>query len=100
MSRTQLRPNWSPIEATGRGLQLVCSEAEHRKRPPSGGGDADGHVWSTKSRHRTSEGMVRYQRCPCGLWRVRLGQDRMLADHIGGASLAVAVRNQDEGREP
>jgi hypothetical protein len=28
------------------------------------------HVWHTRSRHRTSEGAVRYQYCHCGLWRV------------------------------
>ncbi|MEE6258498.1 hypothetical protein [Plantactinospora sonchi] len=36
--------------------------------------DTDGHVWRTRSRHRTSEGTVHYQYCHCGLWRVRAGQ--------------------------
>lgn len=27
------------------------------------------HQWSTASRHLTSEGLVTYQRCPCGRWR-------------------------------
>gem|GEM_PF-5494698 len=33
--------------------------------------DSDGHVWRTRSRHRTSEGVVSYQCCHCGLWRIR-----------------------------
>lgn len=28
------------------------------------------HQWSTVSRHLTSEGLVSYQRCPCGRWRM------------------------------
>lgn len=33
------------------------------------------HVWETQSRHRTSEGVVSYQRCSCtcGTWRVLVG---------------------------
>ncbi|GAA3233749.1 hypothetical protein GCM10017691_29610 [Pseudonocardia petroleophila] len=27
------------------------------------------HLWFTISRHLTSEGLVSYQRCPCGRWR-------------------------------
>ncbi|WDZ84202.1 hypothetical protein [Micromonospora cathayae] len=30
------------------------------------------HAWRTVSRHLTSEGQVRYQRCRCGRWRVVL----------------------------
>ncbi|RKR88660.1 hypothetical protein BDK92_2989 [Micromonospora pisi] len=30
----------------------------------------DGHVWHTRSRHRTSDGVVTYQSCHCGLWRL------------------------------
>ncbi|GAA4964645.1 hypothetical protein WHI96_02535 [Pseudonocardia tropica] len=33
------------------------------------------HEWETTSRHRTSDGVVRYQRCHCGTWRVRLERD-------------------------
>ena len=28
------------------------------------------HFWRTASRHSTSEGVVSYQRCACGRWRV------------------------------
>jgi hypothetical protein len=28
------------------------------------------HHWTPKSRHRTSEGAVRYEQCACGQWRV------------------------------
>lgn len=29
-----------------------------------------GHRWTTRSRHRTSQGMISYQFCGCGRWRV------------------------------
>ncbi|GAA0852420.1 hypothetical protein ACFQVD_28610 [Streptosporangium amethystogenes subsp. fukuiense] len=35
--------------------------------------DHDGHDWHTRSRHHTSEGLVRYQTCRCGTWRVLCG---------------------------
>ncbi|WP_203898494.1 hypothetical protein [Virgisporangium aliadipatigenens] len=28
------------------------------------------HDWQTRSRHRTSDGTVRYDRCRCGVWLV------------------------------
>ncbi|TCC50728.1 hypothetical protein E0H75_11125 [Kribbella capetownensis] len=28
------------------------------------------HQWTTRSRHRTSEGVVGYDHCTCGRWRV------------------------------
>jgi hypothetical protein len=31
------------------------------------------HAWQTRSCHRTSDGIVAYQRCRCGRWRLRLG---------------------------
>jgi hypothetical protein len=31
------------------------------------------HAWQTRSRHPTTEGVVRYQRCHCGSWRALLG---------------------------
>ncbi|WP_169847157.1 hypothetical protein [Rhodococcus triatomae] len=30
------------------------------------------HSWESASRHRTSEGMLHYQRCACGRWRMAL----------------------------
>lgn len=33
------------------------------------------HEWETVSRHRTSEGTVRYRRCRCGVWRIEPGGD-------------------------
>jgi hypothetical protein len=36
----------------------------------------DGHFWSTRSSHSTSEGVVTYQACPCGRWRI-LGAARV-----------------------
>ncbi|GII66048.1 hypothetical protein Skr01_61330 [Sphaerisporangium krabiense] len=35
--------------------------------------DHDGHTWRTRSHHFTSEGLVRYQSCHCGAWRVLTG---------------------------
>jgi hypothetical protein len=29
------------------------------------------HHWTTKSRHRTSQGVVAYDQCNCGRWRVQ-----------------------------
>jgi hypothetical protein len=28
------------------------------------------HAWQTRSRHHTSAGTVRYDRCACGVWLV------------------------------
>jgi hypothetical protein len=41
--------------------------------------DTDGHSWQTRSRHPTSHGLVSYQRCHCGLWRLVLEPDLVLA---------------------
>lgn len=32
----------------------------------------DVHFWRTASCHDTSDGLVVYQRCPCGQWRITL----------------------------
>ena len=32
--------------------------------------DHPGHFWRTRSSHATSEGLVSYQACPCGRWRI------------------------------
>lgn len=37
------------------------------------------HVWHTVSRHPTSDGVVAYQRCHCGLWRVVVGIESVVA---------------------
>jgi hypothetical protein len=34
------------------------------------------HVWTPRSRHSSSDGVVIYQRCACGLWRVTLDGPR------------------------
>jgi hypothetical protein len=43
---------------------------------------ADDHQWHTASSHRTSDGLVTYQRCRCGRWRIRIndGSDRVMAE--------------------
>ncbi len=41
------------------------------------------HAWQTRSRHPTSEGVVRYQRCRCGSWRALLGSRPALAVKTG-----------------
>lgn len=28
------------------------------------------HFWRSRSSHATSEGVVTYQSCPCGRWRI------------------------------
>ena len=45
--------------------------------------DVDTHVWQTQSSHQTSEGVLRYQRCACGVWRLLVGSGRVLADRVG-----------------
>lgn len=32
------------------------------------------HIWTTISRHPTSDGVVLYESCPCGLVRIRLAE--------------------------
>jgi hypothetical protein len=51
------------------------------------GAVTSGHVWRTRSKHLTSEGLVSYQRCLCGAWRVFVTPGRELAgpDVVGGA---------------
>ena len=42
--------------------------------------NANEHTWQTRSRHSTSEGVVCYQHCHCGRWRVVLTPRRRLVD--------------------
>ncbi|GII80080.1 hypothetical protein Sru01_50620 [Sphaerisporangium rufum] len=51
----------------------------------------DGHDWHTRSHHHTSEGLVRYQACRCGAWRVLRGP-------IGGPPAATVVARNRAGR--
>ena len=54
------------------------------------GKDVDGHTWCTRSSHPTSAGIVRYQRCHCGVWRVLLGPGRVLAGRVGAGVAATS----------
>ena len=42
--------------------------------------NTDLHTWRARSHHSTSEGVVCYQRCHCGRWRVVLTPRRPLVD--------------------
>lgn len=42
-----------------------------------------GHTWTTSSQHLTSEGLVRYRRCHCGLRRITLDGEHVVADRVG-----------------
>jgi hypothetical protein len=33
------------------------------------------HAWQLRSSHHTLEGLVRYQRCECGQWRITLATE-------------------------
>lgn len=57
--------------------------------------DSDAHTWQTYSHHATSEGVVCYQRCACGSWRVVLHPGGVLADDINGTKLGRRVRIRD-----
>ena len=35
--------------------------------------EKNGHDWQTRSRHWTSDGIVSYQSCHCGAWRLLTG---------------------------
>jgi hypothetical protein len=35
------------------------------------------HSWQTSSSHRTSDGLVTYQSCRCGRWRILTAADRV-----------------------
>jgi len=50
--------------------------------------DPEGHIWLTRSRHSTSDGVVSYQRCRCGLWRVVRGASQVLAETRSTATSA------------
>ncbi len=49
------------------------------------------HAFRTRSAHRTSEGIVRYEACLCGRWRIRLDAGGELAPG-GGAVVALSRR--------
>jgi hypothetical protein len=37
------------------------------------------HAWRHRSRHVTSDGVLSYQHCDCGRWRLLLGPDHVVA---------------------
>ncbi len=37
---------------------------------PRTNGPDGAHIWRTRSTHPTSEGLVTYQACACGRWRI------------------------------
>jgi hypothetical protein len=43
--------------------------------------DYHAHTWLTRSSHHTLDGLVRYQHCECGQWRVILATEA--ANEIG-----------------
>lgn len=51
------------------------------------------HIWQTRSTHGTLEGLLRYQHCPCGLWRL-MAEDREVA-RVGGAAGLIADEPAD-----
>lgn len=57
-------------------------------------GGRDRHAWRTRSRHLTSDGVVTYQSCACGLSRVVLERATVLADHIKATRRAGAFGEQ------
>ncbi|WP_200863193.1 hypothetical protein [Rhodococcus ruber] len=48
------------------------------------------HHWTEVSRHPTSEGVVRYQRCACGRWR--LVSTPFIPDPIGVSATVPVTR--------
>ncbi|GAB3139568.1 hypothetical protein GCM10027290_08970 [Micromonospora sonneratiae] len=42
----------------------------------------DDHTWTVRSRHRTSDGLMSYQSCHCGLWRVVSGAGAVIANRV------------------
>ncbi|AVT30260.1 hypothetical protein C6361_13020 [Plantactinospora sp. BC1] len=57
--------------------------------------DENGHHWQTRSRHRTSDGIVSYQSCHCGMWRLLPGTARpsALATRAAGRTFVVGRRS-------
>jgi hypothetical protein len=56
------------------------------------------HAWETSSQHRTSEGVVRYQRCHCGLRRITVNREHVVADRVGVRRFCgVVVRASSHG---
>ena len=43
--------------------------------------DDHAHAWQTRSSHHTLDGLVRYQHCACGRWRISLATEA--ANEIG-----------------
>jgi len=52
------------------------------------------HAWQTQSCHPTSDGVIRYQQCHCGSWRVLLGACPMLAARPGALMTGDGHHNQ------
>ncbi|MDN5855586.1 MAG: hypothetical protein L0K86_22635 [Actinomycetia bacterium] len=59
--------------------------------------DLDGHGWQTRSRHPTGDGVVAYQRCHCGLWRLLVEPGYVLAERIGAGERAEDARQALDG---
>ncbi|MBB4958064.1 hypothetical protein [Micromonospora polyrhachis] len=53
---------------------------------------SDDHTWTIRSRHRTSTGIVSYQSCHCGLWRITHGTESVLAHHAGAGQPGMTTR--------
>ncbi|WP_336083061.1 hypothetical protein [Nocardia sp. SSK8] len=44
------------------------------------------HIWRTESCHRTSDGLVAYQRCRCGVRRIAVAEPRGIAAEVPRAT--------------
>jgi hypothetical protein len=58
------------------------------------------HDWTTKSRHRTSEGVVVYDGCACGRLRIRRGTTLQVEETLAVAPLGPPPGRSTRGGAP
>lgn len=63
--------------------------------------DNDGHLFTTVSTHRTSEGLVVYRRCACSLWRIERYPNggRRLLEAVADRSASTVLRSRRSGTD-
>lgn len=61
---------------------------------------SDDHTWTIRSRHQTSTGIVSYQFCHCGLWRVTCGTGGVLTHHVDAGQPGMTTRRRAPESSP
>jgi hypothetical protein len=66
-----------------RGMKLISNRAAAGSRSAGMTTSSHRHRWVEESAHRVSDGLVIYQRCLCGRWRVIAPSDTEHVAEVG-----------------